>query len=252
MARMGRWWGFGLPVLLLACGDEPLPPGPEGALTIRLESAHGVYYHAPGDHVDVAAQEAYYEWLLPRVGLEPDEPLVFFKYRDRAHMRALTGEDANGWAEIGTYRFHSIWGWDNHECVHALVSATLGLAPALVNEGFAVAHQTLPVLGITEPDWGGTHIDTLAARFEREGSIPSLETLLRSRDFFQHDTEITYPMAGSFVKSLVERHGYEPLKALFRSSGFEDGPAELRADFREAFGEEIEEAWSLWKSGLAG
>lgn len=238
---------------LLSCGrGDPVMPRPEDVLTVRLESAHGVYFHAPGDHVDVVAQEAYYEWLFERFDLEPPEPLVFFKYRDRAHMKEVTGEDTNGWAEIGTYRFHSIWEWDNHESVHALVTALWGHPPALMNEGLAMAHQTLPVLGRLEPQWSGTHVDTLAARFRRQDRIPPLETLLTSVDFFQYDTEMTYPLSGSFVCFVLGRHGYERMKAFVGSSDFYDGAAEFRADFRQAFGEDIDDVWDAWLSGLGG
>jgi hypothetical protein len=244
---------FGL-LLLAACGgdDDPVQPRPEDVLTVRSESEHGVYYHAPGDAVDRAAQEAYYDWLFPRIGIEPTQPLVLFKYRNRAHMIEVTGEDTNGWAEIGTYRFHTISPWDNHECVHALLSATLGLAPSLINEGFPVAHQTLPILGIMEPIWNGTHIDTLAARFKREDRIPPLATLLRSRDFFDYDTNMTYPMAGSFTRSLLKRYGYAPVKEFFRVSEFEDDGATFRANFSATFGEDVEEAWATWLDALGG
>lgn len=237
--------------LSVACGGEgPVRPRPEDVLSVRLTTERGVYYHSPGDTIDIQAQEAYYDWLLPRLGLELDEPLVLFKYRDRAHMLEVTGEETNGWAEVGTFRFHTIWEWDNHESVHAVLSGTVGLAPALLNEGFAVAHQTLPILDITEPVWGPTHIDTLAARFERDGQIPPLETLLRSRDFFQYDTEITYPVSGSFVRSLLERHGYGPVEEVFRISSFEASPSQFRVDFRDALGEDIETAWAAWLSTL--
>lgn len=237
--------------VLLSCGDGgPLVPRPEDVLSVRLESAHGVYHHAPGDHIDVEAQEAYYEWLFEQFDVQPAEPLVFFKYRDRAHMKEVTGEDTNGWAEIGNFRFHSIWEWDNHESVHALVTALWGHPPALINEGLAMAHQTLPILGRLEPQWNGTHVDTLAARFLRQDRIPPLETLLKSVDFFQYDTETTYPMAGSFVRSVLARHGYDPMEAFVASSDFHGGAAEFRTDFLAAFGEEIDDAWAVWLSEL--
>lgn len=243
-----------LAVLVTACGcDDPASPQQRSndELTVRLESGHGIYFHAPGDAVDTTFQEGYYRWLFGRLGVEPEEKLVFHKYRDIDHMERMTGDRTNGWAEIGNYRFHTIWELDNHESVHALVNSEWGLAPALLNEGVAVAHQYLSDRGYDFPQWSGTHVDTLAVRWKRSGDIPALETLLTSRDFFmKHDAGMTYPLAGSFTTSVIERHGYGKLEAFFRSSTFEDGADACRVHFREAFGEEIEVAWERWLKGL--
>jgi len=241
---------------LSGCGDAaagPAAPDPGAEeLTVRVEGARGVYRMAPGDSVDVPFQEAYYAWLQERLGVPATRPFEYFKYRSRAHMRAVTGRETNGWAERGGYRLHSIWPIDNHEAVHALISGELGLAPPLLNEGAAVAHQTFPHWGIFEARWSGTPLDELAARYRREGRIPALGDLLRGPDFFRHDTGLTYPMAGSFVKSVIERHGYADLRAFFRASAFEDAPDRFRANFRDAFGEELDEAWEVWLARLDG
>lgn len=256
----GRLTEPGLPVALLlavallvpACGgDSPGPLDPTHDLTVRHETGHGVYYHAPGDAIDLAAQEEYYAWLFERLGSEPAEPLVYFKYRNRAHMEEVTGHaGTNGWAEVGTYRFHTISEIDNHESVHALVSSEWNAAPALMNEGFAVAHQALPHLDILDPVWSGTSIDTIAARALRDGILPPVEDLLESSDFRRHETSFIYPIAGSFVKRVIERHGYRAVEAFFRSSDLDDSGERLRSTFRAAFGEEITDAWSEWTESL--
>jgi hypothetical protein len=244
--------GVALPlavVLLGACGESPVaPPDPSDMLSVRQETALGVYLHAPDDWIDVETQDVYYAWLFERTGLTPARPLEFLKYRNRAHMERLTGKSVNGWAERGTYRFHTIWSTDEHESVHALVSSEWNAAPALMNEGMAVAHQ-VPV-GAAVPLWNGTPVDTLAARALRDGTLPSLADVMESRDFRRHDEGLAYPVAGSFVKSLIERHGYGRLERFFRSSGLLETASQLRADFRAAFGEEIEDAWSVWKGSL--
>lgn len=237
-------------VLLGGCGDGPSVPLPSDELTVREEGALGVYHRAPDDSVDVESQEAYYAWLFDRLGVTPAEPLVYLKYRNRSHMARVTGKRVNGWAELGTYRFHTIWPLDDHESVHALVTSVWNAAPALMNEGFAVAHQVPVRRGGTEPTWNGTPVDTLAARALRSGTLPPLGTMLDSRDFRRHGEALSYPVAGSFVKSVLERHGYRAAKSFFRSSTLEDRAERLRANFRNAFGEGIEEAWAAWLSSL--
>lgn len=233
--------------LAAGCRDSTAP---EQVLDVRLESAHGVYYLSSEDDIDIEWQETYYTWLFDRLGVEPPSPLIYFKYRDREHMKAVTGRETNGFAEVGNLRFHSIWPIDNHECVHALLSATIGLAPALFNEGAAVAHQTDPSGGILVPRWSGTPIDEIAAARKREGTIPPLSELLDNADFFQYPDTLTYPIAGSFVKYLIERDGYEPLKALLRQSEHRDPPDRLRANFEAAFGGSLDAAWEEWLASL--
>lgn len=239
-------------VLAAGCSDAPSgPSGPHDELSERRTTAHGVYFHAPGDTVYAEAQETYYLWLFDRMDVEPTAPLVFLKYRSRAHMERLTGESVNGWAERDTRRFHTIWPFDNHESVHALASAEWkAAAPALLSEGFAVAHQVAPHAGIMEPVWSGTPIDTIAARALRNGTMPPVGKLLESPDFRRYDEALSYPIAGSFVRSVLRRHGYDALEAFFGNSDFEDSGSELRASFRGAFGEEIEDAWEVWLDSL--
>ncbi len=249
--RVPRWTVAGALVLATAltggCRDST---GPADALDVRRESSHGVYYMADGDQVDIEWQETYYAWLFDRFGVEPPGPLVYFKYRDREHMEEVTGRVTNGFAEIGNLRFHSIWPTDNHECVHALLSATIGLAPALFNEGVAVAHQTNPPRGIMEPRWSGTAIDEIAAQRKQEGAIPPLTELLDNPDFRRYSDQLTYPLAGSFVKHLIERDGYGPLKAVFELSEFRDPPDRLRAVFQTVYDQSLEAAWEEWLASL--
>ena len=114
---------------------------------------------AKGDSVDTDWQESYYAWIEAEFELASDQRLEYFKYRDRAHLAALTGRDANGFAEPGTVRFHTIWPRGNHEGVHTLVVLHLGHPPALFNEGVAVAHHMAPGAGDPVARWGGVGLD---------------------------------------------------------------------------------------------
>jgi hypothetical protein len=122
-------------------------------------------------------------------------------------MEALTGPVTSGFAEPGTRRFHSIWPVDNHEGVHTLVILQLGHPPALFNEGVAVAHQTNPAQNVLTPRWNGTDLHVLARQYDAAGRLPSLGSLLPTSEFFDFDTNVTYPCAGSFVRYLIDTRG---------------------------------------------
>jgi hypothetical protein len=238
---------IGLP----ACDDGPTGPSPSNpGLTETTNSIHYVVHSAPGDTVDTAWQDGYYEWLVGALQLQSSGRLDYHKYRDRAHMRALTGRDTNGYAEPGTTRFHTIWPTDNHEGVHAMVILQIGHPPALFNEGVAVAHQTNPARAILTPQWNGTDLHVLARQYQAAGRIPALSSLLRSRDFFDFDANVMYPCSGSFVRYLIDTHGLARLKQYFGAATFDDEPSVTESRFFAAYGRSVSTVWNEWLTSI--
>ena len=115
---------------------------PEEELTESMESEHFIYHFSEGDYIDTTWQEQYYDWLNDTLDVELDSNLIYYKYRTREHLKRITGRETNGFAEIGTFKFHTIWEIDNHESVHTIVTQIIGHPVALFNEGIAVDHQT--------------------------------------------------------------------------------------------------------------
>ena len=231
------------------CRDDSLDPA--DALSARHESAHYVYLHAPDDAVNSVLQEQYHEWLVDQLDVVPDERLEYRKYRDRAHMRAVTGRNTNGFAEPGTVRFHTIWPFDNHESVHSLVTLYLGHPPALFNEGIAVAHQALFSGNEFVLRWNGRHPDDIAAEQLRAGQLPTLDQVIESPRFFDFNESVMYPVAGSFVRYLIDQHGLARLKTYFGNSAFSHSAAQTRAAFLAAYGITVDDAWTAWRTWLA-
>lgn len=244
-----------LPALLLAsccCGEVPSDPAADAdRLSVRTESEHLVYLAAAGDAADSVWMEGYYDWVIPQLGIDPGQKLEYRKYRDRGHMQRVTGRTTNGFAEPGTNRFHTIWPQDNHEIVHVLVILEIGHPPALFNEGIAVAHQTLPASGIFYAQWNGRNVHAIAAEHLAANRIPAVSAMIESPAFFGFDEEFTYPVAGSFVRFLIDRYGMTPLRAYFAGSTFNDGGARSRSLFEAAYGMSLDAAWSEWRAFLA-
>ncbi|HEX5725315.1 MAG TPA: hypothetical protein VFX98_07600 [Longimicrobiaceae bacterium] len=237
---------------LPACGgDGPSEPGGTDRLDVRAESEHLVYLSATGDGVDSAWMEGYYDWVTGQLGVDPGVKLEYRKYRDRAHLQRVTGRATNGFADPGTNRFHTIWPIDNHEIVHVLVILEIGHPPALFNEGIAVAHQALPASGIFHAQWNGRNVHAIAAEHLAANRIPAVSVLLQSPDFFQLDQGFTYPVAGSFVRFLIDRYGMAPLRTYFGGSTFNDAEAKSRSLFAAAYGMTLDAAWAEWRAFLA-
>jgi hypothetical protein len=219
-------------------------------LTPFATTAHYVVYAAPGDSVDTAWQEQYYDWLLAALEVPSTPRLEYRKYTSREHLQALTGRSTNGFAETNSPRFHTIWPIDNHECVHSVVMLEIGHPPPLFNEGVAVAHQTFPDRGRFTPTWNGIDLHQLARQSDQAGQLPPLSSLLSVPDFFSHDTNITYPGAGSFVRYLIDTYHLAPFKAYVSSAGFEDQPSTTESRFRAAYGRPLSDVWSEWRAWL--
>lgn len=248
-----RWLVF-TGLALTACGGGPTKPSAQFPALIQLNTtAHYVFYGAPDDSVDSVWQEQFHEWVIGALQVESTPRLEYNKYRDAAHLKALTGHDSGtGFAESDSVRFHTIWPRDNHEVVHTIVMLRIGHPPPLFNEGVAVAHQTFPDRGRFTPTWNGTDLHLLARGYHQSGRVPALSALLRGSDFFGHDSNITYPCAGSFVRYLIDTYGLAVFKAYVASARFEDSPATTAARVNAAYGRSIDDLWNEWRGWLVG
>lgn len=221
----------------------------ETSLQFKMRSRHFDYYQALADTVkiDTAWQEKYYQWLISKLKVQPTVRLVFYKYIDREHLRKITGKETNGFAEIANNSFHTIWKVDNHECVHAIVTAYVGNPPALFNEGVAVAHQAGYNQYLTfVPGWNGKNFDTISQTFKKANRLPPVDSLLTSRDFWKHDADVVYPVSGSFVNYLIDAYGIEKVKSFIARTNYNDDKAKTSANFSLVFKAPAEEIWNAW------
>lgn len=158
-----------------------------------------------------------------------------------------TGKETNGFAEIGTNKFHTIWKIDNHECVHTIVTQLIGHPPAIFNEGIAVAHQAdyfkYPKF---LPGWNGQNLNRLTKKYKQNGQIPSLDKLLGTYTFGDYSPEITYPISGSFVSYIIDNYGIAKMKEFIGISKFEDSRGKISNDFIRIYGLAIESVWNEW------
>lgn len=230
------------------CGEAPVAP--ERVLTETVETSAFLYRYAPGDSVDIPWQDAYFAWITAELQVPRAPRLEYFKYRDRNHLVSIHGRRTNGFAEPGTPRFHTIWPRDNHEHVHTLVILHLGHPPALLNEGIAVAFQVDPVVGDLVPRWNGESVHDIARRLSEEGRIPPLAALVESPRFWDHPQQETYPMAGSFVRWLLDTHGLTPLRDYLADATFGDSPPTTRRLVQAAYARSLDSLWADWLDWL--
>jgi hypothetical protein len=156
-------------------------------------------------------------------------PISYYTHERPEDIAAQTGVYAYGLTRVGDSVVHSTTTYHPHELVHA-VAGGLGDPGRFFHEGLAVA------LG-DEGRWDGRAVDALA---RAQAQKVDLKTLLKSFDRLPAD--VAYPVAGSFVKHLIDREGLPQLIEFFRAcpKGVSVDAAFLRTygrSFQAAFGE---------------
>jgi len=137
--------------------------------------------------------------------------------------------------------------------MHALVSAEVGAPPALFNEGIAVAHHGASIVGSFDGDplWNGGSARDHVRALRSAGELPDLSDVLGNADFQALDPNVTYPVAGLFVRYLLDEEGAAPLLTFVASCPRDANGATIRARFREAYGGvELDAWWEGWLAAL--
>src|SRR5262249_20748917 len=123
-----------------------------------------------------------------------------------------------------------------HELTH-LFSGYVGKdTPALLVEGLAVFLQGTD---------NGEKVDFRALSCLLGSRWLSLATLKSDRVFYDH-TGYSYPVAGSFARFLVKRHGWDGLLEFYRRVR----RGRFDKVFRQVFGVEAEDAEREWRQNL--
>jgi len=242
-----------LAVATFACGS-PAAPSSNPALTQTVESAHFTFHFTSGDSVDSTWQEQFHEWAVRQLDVTPTRKITYNKYQSRAHMGQVIGvSNTNGFADPNSFTVNTIWPTDNHETVHLYTSTFANPGPvALFNEGIAVAHQVNPAANDFIPRWSGTPLDDIARSARQSGTLPALSTIIETTGFRAIDSNVAYPIAGSFVRYVLDRFGLAPVKEFFRR-GTPNDPAEtVRTQFLAVFGVTFDRAEQDWLAHLSG
>lgn len=158
-------------------------------------------------------------------------PITYYTYERPEDIAAQTGVYAYGLTRVGDSVVHSTTTYHPHELVHA-VAGGLGDPGRFFHEGLAVA------LG-DEGRWGGRPVDALA---RRQAATVDRKQLVKSFDSLPSD--VAYPVAGSFVKHLIDRDGLPKLIEFFRAC-----PRGANVDdaFQRTYGRSFQAAFGEWQ-----
>ncbi|HXF99941.1 MAG TPA: hypothetical protein VNL69_04115 [Bacteroidota bacterium] len=122
-----------------------------------------------------------------------------------------------------------------HELVHVLAAPfglpiiKASLSTGLV-EGLAMA---------IEWDWGNRTLHQYAAAMKKLGVGPDISSIMSFTGFASHSSSVSYVIAGSFCRFLMDTYGARPLMLVYRTG-----------DYEKAFGKPLQNLVDEWKRFL--
>jgi len=234
---------------VLSCGlgrDSTAPSS--RPLSRCIETADITFCMAVGDSVDAGYQQAFHDWAVGYLGISTPRRLRYYKYLDNSHMRELTGQPYDSWADVLQYAVHSVERQQGHEAVH-VYSFVIGWPSDFFAEGIAVALHRNPSTGDEVPIFGAP-VHTLCRGWLAGGSIYPLRDIVANEGFGRRRPTQAYAQAGSFTQFLIAEFGLETLKSLFRAVNDFDSTNTILTAFESVYGIPLTEAENRWHAFL--
>ncbi|UJR79188.1 hypothetical protein [Sandaracinus amylolyticus] len=192
-------------------------------------------------HIDIEPPEGLIEWLDHAVVsyaemLGVDDPHVTVVVHDTADDVRAVCRRSSDWEIVGCADGAKVYQnitYYPHELVHA-VASRIGRPPAVLQEGLAEAIGCGPDSGFDQrvtPDRA-----LLGWLDDDDRFFAGSEDSARAR----------YPIAASFVRFVIQRHGLDALLYVYRALPKDAGGGRVNARFEEATGEPIEQLVDAW------
>jgi len=195
---------------------------PEHRLTTEEAERFGEYH------------EYVFHFLSRTLRVRPSRPIVSVYYESSAQKTALVGGGSTHFTKPWLWQMHL--GFDDrervlrHEMVHVLAAEfgfpllRIGLNSGFI-EGLAVA---------LERESYGMSLDRAAVAIRTTLGGSDLSSVFSLTGFFRSHAAVSYTLAGSFCRFLIERYGIRRFKRAYRSGTF--------TSYGRTF-EQLEEEW---------
>lgn len=200
------------------------PPTKNDALSNSLynwqrdSTTHFNYYYESNsicaNYVDSAKanMEKGYSELLEFLGIKDyKSKLNLFMIDSREKMKKIIGMETNGIAKVEDNTVYSIFNtsvktYGKHEFCHVITCNEWGMYKEIwLSEGLAVN---------SDNRWWGFELHSLANYLYARGKLIPIKEIITN--FYKHESIVTYPECGSFVKYIKEKYGLEIIKELWK------------------------------------
>lgn len=199
----------------------------EQTLGGRTETEHFIISYPDsllkGKRLQQVAQlhEFYFDQLVRALRVQPSRKIHTFLYASSDQKGRLIGAGGTNLAKPWLWQLHinlgDVDGSLKHELVHVLAAEfgfpllRVGVNSGLI-EGLAVAMERME---FEEP------INRLAGMAFAAGGTPDLVSLFSLSGFMKAPAGVSYTLAGSFCRFLIDRYGMRRFKLLYRTGEFE-------------------------------
>lgn len=227
-----------LAIAILAAAMPAVPVAAPNGFSVAAETRNFTFYTRDGGKVDAQKNQSFLDDTSRRLGVTLAGKRAYYRYAWSEELAFVVGSaaaSASG-AYLASGDIHSTKGFDAHEIVHR-VAFELGNPGSFFHEGLAVE------LG-DGGRYGKAKVDEIARRLV--GRV-GFRTLVER--FASLPPDVRYPLAGSFVRFLIARHGLAKVSEFFSKCGDE----RVRdAQFAKAMGHSLDDAGREWMATLGG
>ncbi len=212
-------------------GGKALPPSYDGLAefnnteTIRTfygellkESSdfYEIYFPADFDRKERIAEgakmrDAALRDILKKIGMSPPEKkFKIFLYKDQDQKKEYTGVPGKIHFLDGRKEVHMVeegfFADHHHDDAHIVAGFILSENASIhMTEGFAI---------FIDAQWKGKPLPYWSGFFLKLGKLPPLEELLDEGKFIKYMSDYSYPLIGSVVTMLIEKHGIAKFKEI--------------------------------------
>ena len=226
-----------LAIALLAAAMPASPVAAPEGFSLVAETRNFSFFTRGALKVEAEKTQKFFDETSRKLGVQVAGKASYFRYSWPEELAFVVGGAAAGatGAYMASGDVHSTKGFDAHEIVHR-AAFQLGNPGSLFQEGLAV-----------ELGDGGRFNDAKVDDIAR-GLVGRVEFKTLVERFTSLAPEVRYPLAGSFVRSLIRRHGLAKVVEFFRSCA--DEPAR-DTQFAQVMGTSLQDEGREWIAGLA-
>ncbi len=150
--------------------------------------------------------------IIDFLGLQSDRKIIYFLYPSNQIKAEAMGDDGNGNADTKRFEIHAVYN-EKVKCIGAhedthLLAHDLGLPPQLFREGLA-EYMSETWHGKTHDDW--------AKEFIASGRLAEIKDWINDDVWYEIDDRLSYPMAGSFIRFVIDKYGRDKFIELYSS-----------------------------------
>ena len=211
----------------------------------KFQTEHCTIYYSPSSYSDEEIRwiAAEHEFRLHQIRsafiLQDKGTIESYVYPSAEVKQRLIGAGSTNFAKPWSGQIHitkqTLETTLKHELVH-VVAAPFGfpiigasLSMGLV-EGLAVA---------IDEEWGNRTLHQYAAALRKEGLFPDIKRLMTPAGFASQSTAVSYVLAGSFCRYLIDRYGVRKITQLYRN-----------VDYAAVYGRPLEGMIAEWGNYL--